>query len=91
MIVTLRTERIRTLHDVRAFLDGNAAADFPSPRSRVGLRLFIGRKAGCLPVPPWLEAGQEGAGEAGRNTSIAGSPRCLNKLHVNGFTKSHLR
>ncbi len=28
MIVTLRTERIRTLEQVRAFLDGNEAADF---------------------------------------------------------------
>ena len=36
MIVTLCTERIRTLDDIRAFLDGNEAADI-TPRG--GLRV----------------------------------------------------
>ena len=33
MIVTLRTERIRTLDDIRAFLEGNVAADI-APQDR---------------------------------------------------------
>ena len=43
MIVTLRTERIRTLDEVRAFLDGNQAADF-RPLDRESAYAFIGRK-----------------------------------------------
>ena len=39
MIVTLRTERIRTLDDIRAFLDGNEAADI-TPHDREAAYAF---------------------------------------------------
>ena len=40
MIVTLRTERIRTLDDIRAFLDGNEAADI-APHNREAAYAFV--------------------------------------------------
>ena len=43
MIVTLRTERIRTLDNVRAFLDGSGAVDF-RPLDRESAYAFIERK-----------------------------------------------
>ena len=42
MIVTLCTERIRTLDDIRAFLDGNEVADI-TPRDRGTAYAFIER------------------------------------------------
>ena len=42
MIVTLCTERIRTLDDIRAFLDGNEAADI-TPHNREAAYAFIER------------------------------------------------
>ena len=42
MIVTLCTERIRTLDDIRAFLDGNVAADI-TPHDRRAAYAFIER------------------------------------------------
>ena len=42
MIVTLCTERIRTLDDIRSFLDGNVAADI-TPRDRKTAYAFVER------------------------------------------------
>ena len=42
MIVTLCTERIRTLDDIRAFLDGNVAADI-TPHDRKAAYAFVER------------------------------------------------
>ena len=42
MIVTLCTERIRTLDDIRAFLDGNVAADI-TPPDRKAAYAFVER------------------------------------------------
>ena len=42
MIVTLCTERIRTLDDIRAFLGGNEAADI-TPHGREAAYAFIER------------------------------------------------
>ena len=42
MIVTLCTERIRTLDDIRAFLDGSEAADI-TPHDREAAYAFIER------------------------------------------------
>ena len=42
MIVTLCTERIRTLDDIRAFLDGNVAADI-TPHGREAAYAFVER------------------------------------------------
>ena len=43
MIVTLCTERIRTLDDIRAFLDGNVAADITPTTARPPTRSLNGR------------------------------------------------
>ena len=63
MVVTLRTVRLRTLDDIRAFLDGSEVADI-TPHDRPGrLRVRWSARWCQVPLQHRSAEGREGLGQ----------------------------
>ena len=60
--MTLCTVRLRTLDDIRAFVDGSEVAGI-TPHDRQAAYVFVGAHAGQVPLQHRSAEGREGLGE----------------------------